>query len=202
MVAPLFGIIVIGVSQGGMNALETLLGGLPADFAVPIVIVQHRSAESQGMRLASLLQRYSRLRVREPQDKETIQSGHIYLAPPDYHLLIDQNEFALSTEGPVSFARPSIDVLFQSAADAFAERAIAMILTGSNRDGAEGAARIKARGGILLVQEPETAECAAMPQAALDTTRPDRILPLALIAPVLTDLCRPNTLLFDAGLKP
>ncbi len=185
-------IAVVGVSLGGLRAVETLLKGLPADFALPLVIVQHRSARAGENRLRVILQRHTPLRVREPMDKEAIRGGTVYLAPPDYHLLIEGDAFALSTEGPVSYARPSIDVLFCSAADSYAARSVGIILTGANQDGAQGAAYLKARGGLLVVQAPETAECAVMPQAALKAARADRILPLGEIAPFLAQLCPPS----------
>jgi|SRR5579871_5963865 len=181
-------IVVVGTSLGGLEALETLLSGLPTDFPLPLAIVQHRRAGSDGM-LADLLRRHSALPVEEPHDKEEIAAGRVYLAPADYHLMVEPGMFALSTEGPVRYARPSIDVLFTTAADAYAHRVIAVVLTGANDDGAQGAARVKAAGGLLIVQAPETAESAAMPGAALAAAPADRVLPLAEIAPCLTCLC-------------
>jgi two-component system chemotaxis response regulator CheB len=186
-------IVVIGVSTGGLYAIETLLGGLPADFALPMIVVQHRSVDSEGGPLRSLLQSHTALRVREPSDKEAIRGGTVYIAPADYHLLVEPGAFALSTEGPVSYARPSIDVLFLSAVDAYAGRVIGIILTGANQDGAQGAAYLKAHGGFLIVQEPATAESAAMPRAALESTRADRVLPLAEIASCLAQVVSRNT---------
>jgi len=182
-----FEIVVVGTSLGGLVAVETLLEGLAADFPLPLAIVQHRSIESRDG-LCSIIQKHSALLVREAEDKEAIQPGRVYLAPSDYHLLVEQGQFALSTQGPVSYARPSIDVLFESAADSYGTAAIGIILTGANHDGARGAARLVARGGCLIVQEPASAECAVMPQAALTAARPNRVVPLTDIAAHLTQL--------------
>lgn len=180
-------IVVIGASWGGLAALETILSSLPGDFALPIAVVLHRGVLSTE-RLAATLRRHTALAVRETQDKEAILPGHIYLAPPDYHLLVEPGDFALSTEAPVCYARPSIDVLFESAADAYADRVIGVVLTGSSADGAEGAARIKARGGYLIVQDPETAASPIMPKAAIAAATADCVLPLSEIGPLLATL--------------
>lgn len=182
-----FEIIVVGTSTGGLKALQTLLSGLPADFPLPIVIVQHRRKDSESG-LCDFLGQSSSLLVSEPEDKEPLVSGHVYLAARDYHLLIENGSFALSTDPPVGFARPSIDVLFESAADEFQERAIGVILTGANRDGARGLAAIKALGGLTIVEDPRSAACGEMPEAAISLTTPDWILPLPEIAPRLIKL--------------
>lgn len=183
-----FQIVVVGTSLGGLDALEVLLGGLPETFALPVAVVQHRSVMS-GDALKAALQRRSRLRVREPQDKEPIVAGRVYVAPADYHLMVEGRTFALSTDAPVCFARPSIDVLFETAADAYGRQVVALVLTGASADGARGAARIQQRGGIVLVQDPKTAESPLMPQSALAATGTDRVLPLPEIAPFLVRLC-------------
>jgi two-component system chemotaxis response regulator CheB len=183
-------IIVVGTSTGGLSALQVLLPGLSEEFPSALVVVQHRSKE-QGSRLCDFLQKSSRLPVGEPEDKEPILHGRVYLAPRDYHLLIEEGSFALSTEAPVYFARPSIDVLFESAADAYGERVVGVILTGANGDGARGLARIKAAGGLAVVQEPSTAQAREMPLAAISATSVDHILPLGEMAPFLNDLCHP-----------
>ncbi|MFN3653538.1 MAG: chemotaxis protein CheB [Armatimonadota bacterium] len=183
-----FDLIVIGTSLGGLRALETIVDGLPDDFQVPLAIVQHR-ATNAGVLLRQLLQRRTRLRVVEPDDKDEIQPGRVYLAPPDYHLLVEPGSFALSTEGRVNHARPAIDVLFETASDAYGSRVLGVLLTGANEDGARGAARIKRRGGTLLVQDPADAECGVMPASALKLTQPDRVLALCEIAPALVQLC-------------
>jgi two-component system chemotaxis response regulator CheB len=187
-----FEIIVVGTSTGGLKALQTLLSGLPADFPLPIVIVQHRRKDSESG-LCDFLGQSSSLLVSEPEDKEPLVSGHVYLAARDYHLLIENGSFALSTDLPVGFARPSIDVLFESAADEFQERAIGVILTGANRDGARGLAAIKAQGGLTIVEDPRSAACAEMPEAAILLTTPDWILPLPEIAPRLIKLSESGT---------
>lgn len=182
-----FEIVVVGTSTGGLKALQTLLSTLPAGFAVPIVIVQHRGKGSENG-LCEFLSQWTSIPVTEPEDKEPVQRGHAYLAPRDYHLLIQNQSFALSTDPPVGFARPSIDVLFESAADEYQERAIGVILTGANRDGARGLAAIKSRGGITLVEDPDSAACREMPETAIAKTTPDWILPLKEIAVRLNKL--------------
>ena len=180
-------IVVIGTSWGGLAALETVFRGLPDDFNLPIAVVQHRGVLSTE-RLAATLRRFTALPVQDTQDKEPIVPGRIYLAPPDYHLMVEPGAFALSTEAPVWYARPSIDVLFESAADTYGPRVIGVVLTGASQDGAQGAAHIKARGGRMIVQTPETAESPVMPAAAITAARIDWILPLAEIGPKLAAL--------------
>jgi two-component system chemotaxis response regulator CheB len=182
------GVVVIGTSAGGLAALQVLLPGLPQDFPWPVILVQHRGREA-GSGLCDFLQKSSGLPVLEPEDKETIAPGRVYLAPRDYHLLIEGRHFALSTDAPVCYARPSIDVLFESAADAYGKGVIGVILTGKNRDGARGLAAIKGGGGLAVIEDPATAESREMPEAALAATVADRVLPLAEIAPCLNDLC-------------
>jgi two-component system chemotaxis response regulator CheB len=179
-----FDIVVVGTSIGGLNALQTLLSGLPDGFPVPVVIAQHRGKNSE-IGLCDFLGRTSRIPISEPEDKEEIFPGHAYLAPRDYHLLVENGSFALSTDPPVSFARPSIDILFESAANEYRERAIGVVLTGANHDGARGLAAIKLRGGVTLVEDPASAACGEMPDAAIAATQVDRILPLQDIASCL-----------------
>ncbi|HEY7785651.1 MAG TPA: chemotaxis protein CheB [Pyrinomonadaceae bacterium] len=182
-----FEIVVVGTSTGGLKAMQTLLSSLPEDFPLAVVIVQHREAKAE-VGLCEYLNRHSNLIVSEPEDKEEILPGRVYLAPSDYHLLIEKRAFALSTDPPVSFARPSIDVLFESAADEYGKAVIGVILTGVKHDGARGLARIKSRGGFVLIEDPKTATCREMPQAAMDHTPVDRVLPLEEIAPLLQEL--------------
>ena len=182
-----YGIVVVGTSSGGLKALQTLLSGLPANFPLPLVIVQHRGKDSDAD-LCEFLDGVSSLPVSEPEDKEILLAGHVYLAPRDYHLLIEEKSFALSTESPVAFARPSIDVLFESAADEYKEHAIGVILTGANRDGARGMARIKMNGGVTLVEDPDSAAVRIMPDAAIDSCNVDHVLQLREIAPFLSRL--------------
>jgi two-component system chemotaxis response regulator CheB len=181
-------VVAVGASWGGLDAVERLLAGLPDDFGPAIVIAQHRSRDStEG--LAGLLARHARRPVVEVGDKEPIERGKIYLAPPDYHLLVEPGSFALSVEDRVHYARPSVDVLFESVADAYRERAVGIVLTGANRDGARGLARIKELGGVAIVQDPEDAEAYTMPAAALRATVADAVLPLQEIPKFLIGLC-------------
>jgi two-component system, chemotaxis family, protein-glutamate methylesterase/glutaminase len=185
-----YDLVVIGASWGGLQALGQVLSDLPDDFELPIVIAQHRHPGSQEGTLAQLLQRGTDRPVLEVEDKLTIKPRHVYVAPPDYHLLVEQGSFALSVEDRVRYARPSIDVLFESAADTFGEGVIGIILTGANDDGARGLARIKELGGVALIQDPAAAVRRAMPDAAIATTAPDAILPLEEIGAFVADLCR------------
>jgi len=182
-------IVVVGASTGGLKALQTLLAGLAEDFPLPIVIVQHRGKES-GSELCEFLRQFSRLPVSEPEDKEPILTGHAYLAPGDYHLMIEEGCFALSTESPVTYARPSIDVLFETAADEYQERTVGVILTGRNNDGTRGLGKIKARGGLAVVEDPASAACREMPESAVTHIKVDSILPLKEIAPYLNELVK------------
>ncbi|MEJ7618139.1 MAG: chemotaxis protein CheB [Pyrinomonadaceae bacterium] len=185
-------IVVIGASAGGLAAFEQLLPALPETMCPPVVIVQHRGSETR-IGLMHYLQRLSRLPVREPEDKQVIEPGQVYLAPSGYHLLVERGSFALSMSAPVCSARPSIDVLFETAADSYRERVVGMILTGSGRDGAAGLAKIKRCRGFTVVQEPTTAEARFMPEAALALTpNVDRILTLPQICAFLNEVCTPS----------
>jgi two-component system chemotaxis response regulator CheB len=181
-------LIVIGTSWGGLDALRRLLANLPRELDVPIAIAQHRGPSSAERGLETILQRGIARGVREVDDKDPIERSLIYLAPPDYHLLVERGSFALSTDERVQFARPSIDVLFESAADAYGENVIGVILTGANADGAAGLRRIAERGGTAIVQDPETAERRVMPDAALASTAAV-VLPLEEIAPYIATRC-------------
>jgi two-component system chemotaxis response regulator CheB len=183
-------LIVIGASWGGLNAVGEILAALPESFSCAVVVAQHRRAETRDG-LASLLALRTRLPVVDVEDKNPIDPGRVYLAPPDYHLLIEPGYFSLSVDERVHYARPSVDVLFESAADAYRERVIGVILTGANEDGAAGLARIKARGGVAVVQDPRTAERHEMPKAALAKTHADAVLPLTEIGPFLYGLVVP-----------
>jgi two-component system chemotaxis response regulator CheB len=181
-------LVVIGASWGGLRALGMVLDGLGDAATASVVIGQHRGPEG-GERLGPLLQRHTRLPVREAEDKDRLTPGTVYLAPPDYHTLIEADgSIALSTEAAVRHARPSIDVLFRSAAEAYRERCVGVVLTGANDDGARGLARIKQLGGVAVVQEPGTAERREMPAAALAATDADAVLPLEEIGLFLRDL--------------
>lgn len=177
-------LITIGTSQGGLNALEVLLGALDPALTLAVAVVQHRSSERDGA-LLNVLRSFCPLPIEEAEDKQPILPGRVYLAPPSYHLLVDDRSFALDTQARVSHARPSIDVLFESAAIAYRERLVGVVLTGANRDGAEGARQIKARGGVVVVQDPQTAENPIMPAAVLELIAADQILKLEELAPFL-----------------
>lgn len=177
-------LVVIGTSLGGLAALEIVLGSLPEYFPLAVAVVQHRGLDSNDV-LSLVLQLHCALPVGEPDDKDPIEPGRIYLAPSDYHLLVDRGSFALSTEPRVSHARPSIDVLFESAASAYGPGLVGVVLTGANSDGAVGLSRIKERGGVTVVQSPATAESAVMPEAAIAASKVDRILTLQEIGAFL-----------------
>lgn len=185
-----FPLIVVGTSLGGFSALKTMLRGIPGTFNAPIAIVQHRDKHSGSM-LRHSLQQDSALPIQDVEDKDPIRPGQIYLAPANYHLLIEPGQFALSTDPPVMFARPSIDVLFESAAEVYRDRVIGVVLTGANRDGAQGLAHIKTNGGFAIVQDPKTAYCPVMPEAAIAATTVDSILPLEEIVSTLVRMTAP-----------
>ena len=174
-------LIVIGASAGGVAALLGLLAPLPASYPLPIVAVLHLLPR-RSSRLASVLGSHLALPVHEPVDKEPIEGGRVYVASADYHLLVELDRcFSYSAEPPVSFARPSIDVLMVSAADAYGPALAGVLLTGANMDGAEGMAAVHAGGGLTLVQLPAEAEVATMPEAAIARFAPDHVLPLRAI---------------------
>lgn len=187
------GLVVIGTSWGGLHALNTILAGIPADFGFPIIAVQHRSKDS-GETMAEYLQESCRLKVTEAEDKDPILPGHVYIAPPDYHLLVDGESLALSTDEQINYSRPSIDLLFETAAESYGRGVVGVVLTGANHDGSRGAQRIKELGGTVLVQDPLSAESAAMPESAIATVKVDGILPLEKISGALVELAQKNGL--------
>ena len=177
--------VVIGASAGAIQALSEILPALPADFSVPILIVVHIPANSNNI-LAPLFDRKCRMAVREAEDKEPALGGVIYFAPPGYHLLVEaEGTLALSSDEEVLYSRPSIDVLFETAADAYGPALIGIILTGANSDGAKGLKAIAAAGGTALVQNPNNAYASAMPQAALAECSTARAMSLAEIVSFL-----------------
>jgi two-component system chemotaxis response regulator CheB len=176
-----YGLVVVGTSTGGLHALTRLLSALPANYRLPIVIVQHRSKDSDE-RLSGLLRASSQLPVREAEDKEPLHSPGVYLGPPDYHLLVEPDSIALSTEEPVTYSRPSIDVLFESAAYSHGSGVIGVLLTGANQDGTRGLQEIKDHGGYVIIQDPESAESGFMPKNAVKNVLADRVLGLDQIA--------------------
>ncbi len=177
--------IVIGTSAGGLNALAVLLSKLPCDFSVPIFIVQHLAPDG-GSYLVEYLKSITSIPIKEAESQETITAPMVYIAPPNYHMLLDRNNtIVLSTEGKVNYSRPSIDPLFDSAAEIYHERLIGVILTGANSDGSDGLKRIKELGGLAIVQNLSESEATAMPLAAMLKTHADYILDLEDIAKVL-----------------
>ena len=184
-----YDLIVIGASWGGLRAVGQVLADLPDEVDVPVVLAQHRHPNSIEGTLAQLLQGRTERRVLDVEDKMPIEPGHVYIAPPDYHVLVEPGSLALSVDERVQFARPSIDVLFESAADAYGAGVIGVILTGANEDGAEGLARIKEKGGVAVVQDPAGAARRAMPDAAIAATISDAILPLEEIGKFVYGLC-------------
>ena len=176
-----FEIVVIGTPVGGLKALQTVMWGIPADFPLPIVIAQHRRRDSE-LGLCEFLRQHSRLPLTEPEDKEEILPHHAYLAPRDYHLLIEGRSFALSTDEPLS-VRPSIDVLFESAAVAYGRSVIGVLLTGGNRDGARGLQTIRQCGGPTLLEAHATPQRVTFAEA-------DHLLPLSMISSFLENLTR------------
>ena len=184
-----FELIVIGASWGGMNALGRVLEALPGDFEIPIVVAQHRPvATATDAMLETVLARSSKLEVVPAADKEPLDPGRVYVAPADYHLLVEPGHLALSADEPVEFSRPSIDVLFESAAASYGPRTVGVLLTGMNQDGAAGLARIVAAGGYTVAQDPATAERGDMPAAAIARGAARRVLPLERIGPFLAEL--------------
>jgi two-component system chemotaxis response regulator CheB len=184
---PTYEIAVVGTSWGGLAALRTLTTALPRDFALPVAVVQHRHKDSDPL-LGALLQDRTSLTVCEVEDKQPILPGFLFIAPPDYHLLVERGHFSLSTDAPVRYSRPSIDVAFMSAADAYGDQVVGVVLTGANADGAQGLRGIADQGGLAIVQAPETAESPTMPRAALDAVPGALALPIPAIAQLLGTL--------------
>jgi two-component system, chemotaxis family, protein-glutamate methylesterase/glutaminase len=182
-------VVVIGASWGGLDALRRLLGGLPADLDAAVVVAQHRAPESHPTAFRDLLGAATRLTVCDAEDKQPLKRGVVFLAPPDYHLLVDGEHLSLSTEAHVAYSRPSIDVLFASAAETARERCVGVVLTGANDDGAAGLARIRELGGVAIVQDPASAERQEMPSAAVGAVPDAHVLPLEEIPELLVRLC-------------
>ncbi|MBD9653604.1 chemotaxis protein CheB [Pseudomonas sp. PDM12] len=181
-------VVVVGASAGGVEALLGLFDGLPAGYGLPLVAVLHLPDNRESL-LPDLFARRLALRVKEAQDKEVLQPGTLYFAAPGYHLCIEADRsFSYSREEPVHFSRPSIDYLFESAADAYGAKAMGILLTGANQDGAAGLYTIKQRGGVTVVQDPQEAQVATMPEAALALHQPDYILTLRGILALLAEL--------------
>jgi two-component system, chemotaxis family, protein-glutamate methylesterase/glutaminase len=168
--------IVLGASAGGMTLVRDLISALPADLSMPLIVVQHLAQSHDGSWIEYLAQR-SNVAVKEADEKEVIVPGTVYLAPANYHLLVEPDRtFTLTVDQRVNYARPSIDVLFETAAEAYRERLVGVILTGANSDGAQGLLRVKECGGLTVVQDPRTAEVSSMPMAAIRIAEPEHVL--------------------------
>ena len=190
-------LVIIGASWGGLHAVSEILAGLPEDFPAPVVIVQHRQEGAENL-LPGLLDRQGPLKVREAEDKTQLSAGCVHVAPPGYHVLVEKGHLELSTEGQVSFSRPSIDVAMETAAHAYGDRAIGVVLTGANEDGAAGLAEIRRLGGVAVAQDPDTAEKSTMPAAAIAAASPQHVRPLDEIAPLLVRLASGERVQSDA----
>lgn len=182
-----YSIVAIGGSAGGLEAVGAILSGLPADFAVPILVVIHVHPKYIS-HAAEILHRQTKLKVKDAQVGDRIQSGTVYLATPDRHLLIREGLVELSATPAVNFSRPSIDTTFDSVAKAYGSKVVGVVLSGSGKDGAEGLRAIKDAGGFAIVEDPLTARFPAMPTAAVSASAVDCVVPLKQIAPLLLKL--------------
>jgi two-component system chemotaxis response regulator CheB len=182
-------LVVVGTSWGGLVTLRAVLGALPSGFGAAVVVVQHRGAGAQPGAFRDVLAAATPLRVCEVEDKQLLEPGNVFVAPPEYHTLVNGALLELSVDEAVDHSRPSIDVLFTTAAESCRDRCVGVVLTGANADGAAGLARFAELGGEAIVQEPDTAERAEMPRAALLAVPSARVLPPEQIAPVLVELC-------------
>lgn len=183
-----FKAVVIGVSTGGVSALKFLLGSLPENFPAPVLVVTHITPDSDDA-LAVLLDTLCPIRVKEADEQEFVVPGTVYLAPANYHLLVERGgSLTFSVDPPVNFARPSVDVLFETAADVFGSALIGIVLTGAGSDGSRGLLKIQQSGGITIVQEPADAELSSMPESALQMVKADHIVCLKEIPGLLTTL--------------
>jgi two-component system chemotaxis response regulator CheB len=186
-------IIIIGCSSGGLAATKTLLSGIADDCTIPIILIQHREQKaevSMDNLLTNMMQRFIKRSIEEAEDKMPLKQNCIYLAPADYHLLVERDCLALSADEPVTYARPSIDVAFDSAARTYGSGVIGVVLTGASKDGADGAASIEKRGGLVIIQDPFTSEKDTLPNAAVASTRAPVVMPLDEIAPYISSLIR------------
>jgi two-component system, chemotaxis family, protein-glutamate methylesterase/glutaminase len=189
---PPFDVVAIGASAGGVEALHVVLSALPAEFPVPVLVVQHMDPRHKSM-LAGLLARRCRLHVKQAVPHEELRPGTVYIAQPDAHLLVREGRLVLTDTPQVHFSRPSIDRLFESVADAYGDRVIAVVLSGSGVDGADGVRAVKGKGGTTIAQHPASAAHSGMPQAARATGCVDVTLPLEEIGPALVSLVVPGT---------
>ncbi|SRR6266542_1249888 len=180
--------VVIGVSAGGLHALSIMLIELPADFPIPVIVTQHRSKDEKAL-LEEVLQAKCAIKIKQADEKEKIKGATVYMAPPDYHLLIEKNRsFSLSCDEHVHFSRPSIDVLFETAAEVYENKLVGIILTGASKDGAAGIKAIRKRGGVTIAQDPLEAEFPIMPQAAINTGSVQHIFTLEALKEFLFNI--------------
>ena len=185
--------VAIGASAGGMYAIRDLLKMLPSDFALPILIVQHMAPTSENY-MVEYLDKHTEINVKEADEKEKIKSGTAYIAPPNYHLLVEEDEsLSLSADEKVNYSRPSIDILFFSASDAYRKNLIGVVLTGANDDGSKGLAFIRKQGGLAIVQNPSEAESPQMPNSAILAASPQHVLTVEEIGKLLLEI--------DSGIK-
>jgi two-component system, chemotaxis family, protein-glutamate methylesterase/glutaminase len=180
--------VVIGGSAGALQGLSILLQGLPANYDLPIFITVHVPSGRKSV-LAEVLQSKCQIKVREAQDKEPISVGNAYVAPPDYHLLVEKDgTLALSSDEPIFYSRPALDVLFESAADAYGPAVVGVVLSGASGDGAKGLQSIEQAGGVAIIENPDTAYASIMPQAALNACSGAKIFSLDQLAEYLKSL--------------
>src|SRR5947209_4249108 len=190
--APAFEIVAVASSAGGLAALTSLLSGLPASFPAPVLLVQHLDPRHRSL-LADMLNRCTELPVKMAESGDRLTGGSVFVAPPNYHLLVDPGgTLSLTQSELIHFLRPSADILFESVASSFPARAIAVVLSGTGSDGARGVKAIKDAGGTVIAQDEDTSEFFGMPSAAIATGSVDIVLPLALIAPALVGLVQPH----------
>jgi two-component system chemotaxis response regulator CheB len=182
-------LVAIGASWGGLDALRTILRDLPASLDAAVVVAQHRGPDSHPTALRDLLGAVTAMTVCEAGDKDELRPGIVYLAAPDYHVLIEDGSIALTVDAPVLYARPSVDVLFESAAEAYLDRCVGVVLTGANDDGARGLRRVADHGGVTIVQDPASAVRPEMPRAALAAVPDARVAPVDEIAALVVELC-------------
>lgn len=180
--------VVIGVSTGGVAALKLILGALPADFSVPILVTTHITPDADDG-LAVLLNTLCAIHVKEADEQESVSSGTVYLAPANYHMLVErEGNIALSIDPPVNYARPSVDVLFDSAAEVYGAALIGVIMTGAGNDGSKGLLNIQKKGGVTIIQDPADAEMDAMPKSAMQLLKADYVVPLKQLPTLLLRL--------------
>lgn len=180
--------IVMGASAGGLNAFSEILSQIPSDYTLPIIIVQHLSPDSNSF-LAEHINKICALNVVEALDKMAIETGHVYVSPPGYHMLIEPNKtISLSLDPPINYSRPSIDLLFETASETYKEALICILMTGANNDGSSGMKKAYDMGGACIVQNPKTSENPTMPQSALDLGIKANVLSLKEIATFLLNV--------------